>query len=46
MMVLTILLIVYTEGHQCNDHPEQERKEKEQAPFLLPTDKPGNVLKQ
>lgn len=45
-MVLTILLIVYSEGHQCNDHPEQVSKEREQAPFPLPTDKPGNVLKQ
>lgn len=32
-MVLMILLIVYSEGHQCNDHPEQESKEREQAPW-------------
>lgn len=51
-MVLTILLIIYSKGHQCNDHPEQESKEREQAPWKkedklrFPTDKPGNALKQ
>lgn len=32
-------------GHQGNDHPVQETREREQAPFPLPMDKPGNVLK-